>query len=663
VPTTGEKISLNQSVIVVEGSEPSYVQYAAKDLAGYLKEITGVETPIELSPNDKAKSLIVVGKKLSQQVAPDALEGKDLGKEGFLIKSIVKDGKTRVIVTGANSEGTNYGLANFLKIVQAEHQSAYLGGTVDVESKPRFATRGIHLNGWPCNYPYAFRAWGEKDWKQFIDIVWLLGGNLFFLWPFMEIMPVPLSGEDEAYLQEVRQVVDYAQKQRGMEVWIMHSANRVATSNCNSRDPRSRAYWVNQCQQDMNPADPQQFEKIMKSFEALYRSVNNADGFGMIDSDPGGWPQSPLSDQTKIFQGARALLDKHNVHGSQAKLIDWMWLGWGRHKFFSSTESVVAQYDWTAQNPDASDVAFMKETIRAFKRDLPEPWWLIAGMSPYLQSSQAEGVVGKTVFLPYGAIENEPSFPTTNVTFDPVRKVLDVFDDYPETRGLMGNNQAPLLQLPRTYYFLSSAWDYEYRHTSQRRVLLELAGHLYPEHKEFIADCYLALEETDAQKVDAVLNRLEGLTERSKLGRPGVIGRKLFPGHREVAKDLISQLRIRATRQRFLSALAAKTNREECEQLLEGYLDALLVWNQETGWEKMINIGIWRSPLYEADKRFSDCMSTLKRVLGGNSPFTSYAAIASFLEPIRKRLLQKYGEDAVMVGCIEPIKTALIQAP
>jgi hypothetical protein len=219
------------------------------------------------------------------------------------------------------------------------------------------------------------------------------------------------------------------------------------------------------------------------------------------------------------------------------------------------------------------------------------------------------------------------------------------------------------LQLPRTYYFLSSAWDYEYRHTSQRRVLLELAGHLYPEHKEFIADCYLALEETDAQKVDAVLNRLEGLTEPGKLGRPGVIGRKLFPGHREVAKDLIFQLRIRATRQRFLSALASKTNREECEQLLEGYLDALLAWNQETGWGKMISIGIWRSPIYEADKRFSECVSILKRVLGGNSSFTSYAAIASFLEPIRKRLLQKYGEDAVMVGCIEPIKTALIQAP
>src|SRR5208282_183139 len=122
----------------------------------------------------------------------------------------------------------------------------------------------------------------------------------------------------------------------------------------------------------------QQFEMIMKSFEALYRTVDNADGFGMIDSDPGGWPQSPLRDQVKIFKGARALLDRYNVKGSQAKLIDWMWIGWGRHKFFSSSDTVVAQYDWTDKNPDASDVAFMEETIRAFRKDLPEPWWLIA---------------------------------------------------------------------------------------------------------------------------------------------------------------------------------------------------------------------------------------------------------------------------------------------
>jgi hypothetical protein len=121
----------------------------------------------------------------------------------------------------------------------------------------------------------------------------------------------------------------------------MQSANRIGTSDCGTRDPRFRAYWVNDCQKNMNPADPQQFEKILNSFEALYRMVNNADALCIIDSDAGVWPQSPLSDQVKIFQAARKLLDHYSVHRPPAELVDWMHIGWGRHKFFTSSRGGI----------------------------------------------------------------------------------------------------------------------------------------------------------------------------------------------------------------------------------------------------------------------------------------------------------------------------------
>ena len=38
---TSQRISLDDAVVLVDGAEPSYVQYAAKDLASYLSEITG----------------------------------------------------------------------------------------------------------------------------------------------------------------------------------------------------------------------------------------------------------------------------------------------------------------------------------------------------------------------------------------------------------------------------------------------------------------------------------------------------------------------------------------------------------------------------------------------------------------------------------------------
>ena len=128
-----------------------------------------------------------------------------------------------------------------------------------------------------------------------------------------------------------------------------------------------------------------------------------------------------------------------------------MHVGWGRHKFFTSTDSVVAAYDWTDKNPDESDVAFMDETIRDFKKGLPEPWALIAGQPPYLDPVQKESVLDKTVYLPYGAIESEPAFPATMSGRRTSAKCSTRLNQYPGLRGVMGNNQLMLLQFPRTY--------------------------------------------------------------------------------------------------------------------------------------------------------------------------------------------------------------------
>ena len=102
-----------------------------------------------------------------------------------------------------------------------------------------------------------------------------------------------------------------------------------------------------------------------------------------------------MSDQLKIFNAARKLLDQYSVGGSRTTLVDWMHVGWGRHKFFTSTDSVVAAYDWTDKNPDESDVAFMDGTIRSFKSGLAEPWALIAGQPPYLDPVQKESGAGQ----------------------------------------------------------------------------------------------------------------------------------------------------------------------------------------------------------------------------------------------------------------------------
>ena len=493
-----ERISLDGIVVLVDPSEPPYLRYGAKDLASYLTDITGRPVAVSSSTNAvlKAKPVIAIGAEMARALNADLGSASDLGDEGSVIRSFDKAGSKVILIAGLNPHGTNAGLATFMAMIHGEGKSAYLDGPVDLRSRPSIAVRGIHLNGWPLKYPYAFRSWKEEDWKRFVDIAWAQRINLFYLWPFMEIIPVPMSAEDEAYLQEVKRVVDYAQNQRGMEVWIMQSANRIGVSDCGVRDPRFRTYWVmGECQKDMHPADSEQFANILKSFEALYKIVNNADAFCFIDSDPGGWPHSPLSDQTKIFNAARKLLDRYSAKGQKTKLVDWMWLGWGR------------VFDPTEKNREENSVAFMTETIRNFKESLPEPWELISGNAAFLKSSQEESVLNKTTYLQYGAIEMEPAFPATNLGQESIREVFDKAAKYPELGGVMGNNELMQLQFPRTFYFFNTAWDREYEQRPEPEVLQELAGQLYPDHKQLIAESFMRLRERDPEKIDATLAR------------------------------------------------------------------------------------------------------------------------------------------------------------
>ena len=149
-----ERISLNQAVVAADPTEPSYIQYATQDLAHYLTEITGAKIRVATSLDPQAESLILVGK-MAERVLPGVLLEKELGEQGFIIKSIVQDGKRRIIVAGANPQGTNFGIAALMRMIRAEGNSAYLEGPLNIHTKPSFAIRGIHLNGWAFNYPYA----------------------------------------------------------------------------------------------------------------------------------------------------------------------------------------------------------------------------------------------------------------------------------------------------------------------------------------------------------------------------------------------------------------------------------------------------------------------------------------------------------------------------
>jgi hypothetical protein len=191
-------------------------------------------------------------------------------------------------------------------------------------------------------------------------------------------------------------------------------------------------------------------------------------------------------------------------------------------------------------------------------------------------------------------------------------------------------------------------------------VLGDLSAQLYPEQKDLIVNSFLALRQTDPQKIREVLDPLKHLVRAEEAGRPGPIGRYLFPDAMVVARTLEWQLEIRLARQSLIQALLGAPDAEECKDLVEAYFDKLLAWNKETGWDKMIDITVWPMPIYESGKDLSEAMARLKQIIGKGAPYTSYAQIDAFFSQIDNKLLKKYGQDSVMIGCSDPLEMEVI---
>lgn len=629
-----EALRLDQAAIVVDPGEPSYVQYGVEELAEYLREATGREHVVAAAPGSDRPAQIVVGATAVRGLFPDHLPDAALGEEGYAVRVVSRDGAAYVIAAGVTPRGTKVALGVLMKEIGVEGGSAFVPAALERVGRPALGRRGMHFNGWPLHYPYSFRSWTETDWQRYLDMLAYQGVNLFFLWPFIEIMPVPLSAEDESYLEECRRVVDYAQRRHGMEVWLMQCANRVARDRCGVEDPRVRPYW-RPSQEDLNPGDPEHFEAIMKSREAMYRIVNNADGVCNIDSDPGFYAGSPLSDYIKVLQGCRALIDEHSIHGTQTKLINWMLWGWGRVERMSM--------DGLAEH--------QRLTVQAVREALPEPWELLcsqfgflpAGEYQFLPVCREEGVLEKAVFFPYGIIEFEPSYPRTNMEVDGIRGTFaNQVDVFPELSGAMGNVQTPLLQFPNVFYFTSAMFDADYRGRSERDVMLDLAGHLHPERRELLAECFLALKEPDPAKVAASADRLDSVIREGGLGRNGLFGRKLFPDAAVVARSLVLQLRMRAAQERLAQGVTAETPKEDAERLLRDYFDAYLAWDTSHGWHDLWGWNQWPP----SDPRFSAVAEAI------HASFGEPSAMDACFERIIRELSEQYGEAAVRDGCV-----------
>ena len=434
-------ISLRTSVVVVDVAEPSYVHYTVSELRRQIKDTTGTAPMLsyDLAEAQKANgTLVVVGRAMASRLAQSAtgapqIADSDPGEQGFILTAVHSNGnKPTIVAAGSDSAGTNYALMQLRQVLIESSSGLDVPGELDVKEKPQFKVRGLYLHQhWRYNYPWATWSWRVEDWKRALDMAACMRVNLVVLWPHMDMIAPPLSVPEKDYLADVREVIDYAHRKRGIKIWMVEGANVLLDSPEVKRLPMERRDYYAYANMTggglKNPADPKQFAALMANRAALYRAVPNADGYCLIDSDPGGWLGSPPSDFVKLFVGNRKLLDQYHESPRDAALVYWLLASWGNG---------TAEQNW-------------RDAMRDMQQRVAGPRRYLLDWAPHLELARQLGILGESIFFPYGIIEGEPTFPLTNLNFAMIRRALDYTANYKGLEGTMANSQTFLMQAPQ----------------------------------------------------------------------------------------------------------------------------------------------------------------------------------------------------------------------
>jgi hypothetical protein len=554
--------------IVLAEQEPRYVQRAAQDVSSEwearFRQTTKVETSLEKALQ-MGGQLVVAGELGKQFLGSPSSRDQsvaDLGDEGYIIKSADISSRKGVVVVGQHPRGTNYGLLDLASRLAAMPENGL--SAFNVREKPRYPLRGMYAHQhWQYKYPYALRSWKLEDWKRYIDILAQFRVNLFQIWTMVGIIPDPPSPEDWEYLKKYDEIIRYAREERGMvQVWPGECANNIATS-AHHMPIENREYFV--VEELRDPGEPKQFREIMANRANMYEATPRGDGYWIIDADPGKWVGSPPSEFVDLFIGNRKLIEQYNKKPEQTKLIYWMWWGWGV-EFAARSEKNI------------------REAVKDLEQRLKGPFWNTVSNETHLKIASDFNRIDRSVYFPYGAIEGEPSFPLTKISFDLIKERFRLIAGYPEIAGVMGNAQTPLVQFPNIHFFSALCWNPENANRPAKEALLDLSRRIYPDSAEMIAEGWYQLSLNEPASCRSSAEALERQLAQKRLGRPGVVGKYLFPNGETLIQDLIPTLRMHAFALDALRQLGnAPPEPSSLAEAISGYLSQGAILQQNNG--------------------------------------------------------------------------------
>jgi hypothetical protein len=425
---------------------------------------------------------------------------------------------------------------------------------------------------WSYKHPYAVRTWTLDDWRGYIDGIKKLGYNYILIWPMLEIMPEPLTPSDEANIAKIAKVISMVHDEFKMKVSI------VLCPNVSPKSEEGRKYTFEDrpffhTDDRVDPGDPVAFGKLMAWRKKLFTPLAGADGLFIIDSDPGGYPNSTNLEFTYILGAHRRMLDSLRPG---VEIYYWAHFGWEAYSRFYATGELV--------KGEPREPLEVMSLMRKDKR--MEPWG-VASSGFGVRFADSSQMGERVLSFPYGAIEGEPSFPLTIYGGDRATNG----GKSGGTRGVLGNAQTHCVQLPNTFAFARAAQGLD----TEKPDYIKFADDLIPGQGSLINEGWESLQGSDAKRMRDVTAKL--LKLKGKSLTPGPLKGLLFGDPARFINDLALQLQLAASMYDFRMAVMQKNQQKAAvKKSLSALVTAAEAWQQTHGYS---NSWSWK-PMEEA---------------------------------------------------------------
>jgi hypothetical protein len=435
----------------------------------------------------------------------------------------------------------------------------------------------IHMH-WGYNHPYAARTWQLRDWEAYLTGLRELGYNFVQIWPMIDIMPQKLTYSDHAHLEKLGQVIRLA-KNLEMTVFVGASANTLGNSNAENYEFAARPYFV--AERRINPADPAEVRELMAARKIFLEPLAEADGFWIIDSDPGGFENSPVSEFVDLFAHHRKLLDQLRPG---IELVYWMWQGW--------RGTVDLTEEW-GERPEAC----WEDALRGLKELNPEPWGILARDPGHFASVAALGLTDRTIYFPYTGIEGEPNYPMTNFDLQRIQHWMTKIPAEKYPRGVLGNAQSHCLQLPHTYFFKHFAQG----GTPESLNLAGFAEAILPGNGERLAQAWEALASDDLTVLKTAIKSLNGLLNQEAFAA-GRLSGLYFNQLTRLVEDLRLQIAVQIAILNLRDRLPHAT---EIPKAMNELIQAIQNWAARNGFKDRYYGGPFKDMLHPLLKKIA----------------------------------------------------------